>query len=288
MINKLLKGNILIKKIIYFVWWVAKKIAYQFNIFDHKVSEKIVKFSLEEVSLRLKNKRAAIVLHTFDWYEFLWRWFVHFFEKFRKNDEGIIKYFLTEEKLTNFDGRISILSWNGERNQRLIKWLSLIEEDYIIYMQEDFWVYKDVDSKIMSEIINFCIKYDVKLLKIHDKWDEYMLEKTDKIIAWKHISRVNKNSEYLMSHAISIWNKQFLIEHLNIELKQSPWENEIQETLKMKFDKKLPLIFQYNMFSKDNRYDETCHSWYRAVCSRGEYNTEIREFIDMLINKVGN
>jgi hypothetical protein len=65
------------------------------------------------------------------------------------------------------------------------------------------------------------------MLKLHNGNKTYITEKTDKIVHKKNVSLVNKNSDYLLSHAVSLWKKDFLIEQLNKKSNETPRENEI-------------------------------------------------------------
>lgn len=126
------------------------------------------------------------------------------------------------------------------------------------------------------------------MLKLHNGNKTYITEKTDKIVHKKNVSLVNKNSDYLLSHAVSLWKKDFLIEQLNKKSNETPRENEIIWTFRMKLNKKLPKIYQYDLFSTETETDDICHSSYREVCRKWAYNKNIKEFIDILLHKKYN
>jgi hypothetical protein len=125
--------------------------------------------------------------------------------------------------------------------------LKELNEEYVIYLQEDFWFKSKVDIDKILKLIKFSIDYKLPLLKLHDE-EVYILENTDKNIDGQFIKYVNKNSDYLLSHAISIWKKDFLIECLNVPNMESPWDNEIKGSFRLRKNKELK-IYQYNMFS---------------------------------------
>jgi hypothetical protein len=306
--NKLNKSNILnrlvkfslsinyfkmprfIKSNIIFFRALLNKIAYTTNFFDKKPSKWIVNFSENEHNSMNQDqlKSCAILLHTCDKYEFLWKWFHYFFTKFRWTNNALKKYFLSENISTYFSWWQSICSWSWEWNQRLLKWLESIPEEYILYIQEDFWFLKIIDYTILQSLIDCCIQYDLPMLKIHDNLDDrYQLETTNIEIYWKAIKRVNKNSEYIISHAISIWKKEYLQEILNWAKNENPRDNELKWTFRIKFAKNKQLqIYQYDYFSRISENDEYCISSYREVCSRGKYNWNIKECIDQLLSNV--
>ena len=85
----------------------------------------------------------------------------------------------------------------------------------------------------------------------------------------RRLYKFNNKSPYLISHQPSIINKDFLIKTL--EPNESPWENEIKGTKRLKNKKYLLKclgLYDNNIYLYE--YD----NWYKAVVRQGKYTIE--------------
>jgi hypothetical protein len=162
-----------------------------------------------------------VVLHTFDKYKKFWNPWFHYF---KKNVKGPYKiYFLSEEEAPDFyEEVIHIKTGSGEWGQRLLTGLKQIPEDYIYYMQEDFWAFKPIDLSIYLDTF---IDYNMDVLRISSDSPLYTLENIN------NIYKFSQNSAYLMTHQFSLWNKSYFMKYVNPE--DCPWSNEIKQTQKI-------------------------------------------------------
>ena len=86
----------------------------------------------------------------------------------------------------------------------------------------------------IDAIVLFCEINNVSSLKIHTKlhyYEGYKLERTDYKINGINLLKYSDGENYLHSHNATIWNRQYLLEHLIDG--EDPWTNEIQGSKRM-------------------------------------------------------
>jgi len=163
-----------------------------------------------------------LVLHTCDAYEQYWN---HWYFFFKKYVTGIPKvYFLTEEKLPVFASEVTVIkTGKGEWGQRLITALEQIPEAQIFYMQEDFWASKQFNpSRYVPQF--FDKKMDA--LRISFNSPLYSLDPLE-----PPLYRFKHDSDYLMTHQFSLWNRDYFRKWLRPE--DGPWTNEVEQSLEI-------------------------------------------------------
>lgn len=193
----------------------------------------------------LIDNQIPIVLHTCDKYKEFWKPWYYFTRKYIKNPCKI--YFLSEEEDPEFvDDVIVIKTGKGEWGQRLLDGLNKIPEKYVFYMQEDFWPCKPMD---LSEFSEYFINYAMDVLRITETCEYFSLENTHT----ENLYKFSQNSEYLMTHQFSLWNKAFFMKYINPE--DNPWQNELQQSKKIA--KNPHSIYLIN------------HKWYNSTVTKG-------------------
>jgi len=103
------------------------------------------------------TSKVAVLVHSCDRYEFLYKGFEYFFSRHWDFQIPCKYYFATEEKNINIKGFENILTGKGEWSDRLAVLLKKIPEDYILYLQEDMWLDKDVDNIFFEELFDLTI-----------------------------------------------------------------------------------------------------------------------------------
>ena len=91
----------------------------------------------------------SVVVHTCDRYKFLYEGFFYFFDQFFPLKD-IPAYLLTEEIDYSHPNVTTIKTGKGEWSERLQIGLSQIKEDYVFYLQEDFWFLEMGDEKTLK------------------------------------------------------------------------------------------------------------------------------------------
>ncbi len=191
----------------------------------------------------------ALVVHACDNFHSLFKGFHYLFKKYWDCEIDCQYYFLSEDVIVDFPQFKNIRTGFGEWSDRLRIGLDSIEEPYIIYVQEDFWFKSKVDAKYINGFMNFVKQNNVKLLKMHG-CSEYVTKETPFEILDAKIGKLDRDqSDYLMSHQISIWDKELLISQ--IQKREHPWRNERRGTKRMKKLEDLE-IFQVDYFNNNN------------------------------------
>ena len=230
------------------------------------------------------NNKVALLVHACDRYEFLYEGFDHAFSKNWDFKIPCNYYFATEVKDAKLKGFTNIKSGKGEWADRLATLLRSIEEEYVLYFQEDMWLSKPVNPAFFKELFDFADKNSAQLIKLHSS-DVYTTKQTDNFIEGFNVSGIdNKASHFLMSHQITLWKKDFLLAQLY--KKEHPWRNERKGTKRLK--KLNPLIHHIDYFAENGAIEINSNknpikrSEYYAVSFNSTLNFNATRFIDEL------
>ena len=227
----------------------------------------------------------ALIVHSCDRYEFLYKGFEFFFSKYWDFSINCNYYFATEEKMVSIEGFENIRSGKGEWADRLSTLLrEKISEKYILYFQEDMWINKKVNADFFNTLFELTKKNNWRLVKLHSS-EVYTTNPTTNFIEGFNISKINNNrSDFLMSHQVSLWNKNFLLEQLH--KKEHPWRNERKGTKRLK--KLNPEIFQVDYFAENGNKEininnnPVLRSEYQTISVNGILNHNIKSYIEAL------
>ena len=214
----------------------------------------------------MKDRNTAILVFACDRYKLLFKGFDYFFKKNWDNTVPLKRYFATEKEGIDITGYTNLKSGTGEWTNRLRNVLDQIEEDYIIFIQEDMWFSKKVPEGILEQIISHTQSNDLKLVKLHCA-EVYNTSVLDLNFSGFTLSEVDKKkSGFLMSHQVSIWNKKFLYSQLKNN--EHPWRNERRGTKRLK--KVRDKIFQIDLISENGKEPNNKNA---SHCRPGEYLT---------------
>lgn len=235
--------------------------------------------------MALQNPQVALLVHSCDRYEFLYKGFQLFFNKYWNFGIGCTCYFITEEKAISVPGFKTVLSGKGEWSDRLSFVLrNEIPEQYVIYFQEDMWLIKTVNSAFFQKLFDLVILHNWQQVKLHSSFIYNTIE-TDLFIEGFNIARVdNKSSDFLMSHQVTLWNKDFLLNQL--WKNEHPWRNERKSTERLK--KLDPEIFHIDYFAENGNKEinknnhPILRSEYLTISNNGMLNPNIEYCIDEL------
>ncbi len=178
------------------------------------------------------KKNIALIVHACDRYELLFKGFEYFFSKNWNFEIPLKYYFATEEKSVNMVHFTNIKSGKGEWSDRLSNLLDQIDEEYVIYFQEDMWLNKPVDKDFFKELIEMTLTHRWPLVKLNSS-EVFKTNATDLYIKGFNVSLLNnQESGFLMSHQVSLWNKKFLKQQLKPG--EHPWRNERKGTKRLR------------------------------------------------------
>lgn len=195
----------------------------------------------------MDKQKVALIVHSCDRYELLYRGFNFFFSKYWGANDSVNCYFATEKVQVDFENFKNIRSGKGSWSDRLRTLLDQIEEEYVIYLQEDMWLSKPVDQPVLTELIGLTIKNQWKQVKLNSS-PVFHTTPTEIFLNGLNVSKLdNAQSGFLMSHQITLWNKTFLKQQLLPG--EHPWRNERKGTKRLK--KLNPEIYHTDLFSEN-------------------------------------
>lgn len=231
------------------------------------------------------QKNVALIVHSCDRYEFLFKGFEYFFSKHWDYNIPCNYYFATEEINTTFSGFKNIKSGKGEWSDRLAIILKeKIKEDYVLYFQEDMWLNKNVNLNFFKQLFNLTFENKWQQIKLHSS-EVYITKNTNLFIEGFNVAEINNSeSDFLMSHQVTLWKKDFLIDQLFKN--EKPWRNEKRGTKRLK--KLNPIILHVDYFAENGKKEINNNG---QMVGRSEYqtislNSMLNENIILYINKL--
>jgi hypothetical protein len=236
----------------------------------------------------VKKNKIALIVHSCDRYKFLYKGFQYFFSKNWDFNINCNYYFATEEINVIVPGFQNIKSGKGEWSDRLAILLKeKIKEDYILYFQEDMWLTKKVNPKFFNQLFELALEKKWKQIKLNSS-EVYSTKETEFFIEGFNVSEINnKESGFLMSHQVTLWQKDFLIAQLYKN--EHPWRNERKGTKRMK--KLDPVIYHIDFFAENgkkeinNNKEPIGRSEYQTISVNGVLNENVKPFIDILMSE---
>lgn len=230
-------------------------------------------------------KNTALLVHSCDRYELLYKAFGYFFVQNWDFNASCNYYFATEDRAVEVDGFVNIRSGKGEWADRL-KFLlqEKIKEKYVIYFQEDMWLNAKTDANVFNQLFELAEKNNWQQVKLHSA-PIYKTKPTDVFIENFNVGLLdNAQSGFLMSHQVTLWNKEFLIRQLHKG--EHPWRNERKGTQRLK--KLSPEIFHADLFNENDNQPVNQNkpgikrSGYYTVSINGTFNDNIKRYTPLL------
>jgi len=228
--------------------------------------------------------KIALIVHACDRYQLLFKGFNYFFTKHWNFEGDINYYFATEEISTDLPLFKNIQSGKGEWSDRLRILLEKLNEPYILYFQEDMWLNKKVEGSFFEQLNSFLEKEKPLLVKLHSS-EVYKTNPSSQFINGLNISILdNAESDFLMSHQVSVWDRVFLIEQL--KKNEHPWRSERRGTKRLK--KIDPTIYHIDLFSENGKApinknnNETNRSAYATVSANAVFYDAVEPYLEVL------
>jgi hypothetical protein len=234
----------------------------------------------------MADHSVALIVHTCDRYEFLYKGFDFFFNRYWDFSIPVNYYFATEEKEANVRGFQTIHSGKGQWTDRLALLLrDQIKEKHVLYFQEDMWLTKAVNPAFFKELFASTEQNNWKQVKLHSS-EVYKTEPTELYIQGFNIAKVNnETSDFLMSHQVTLWNREFFLKQL--PKNEHPWRNERKGTKRLK--KQNPDIFHTDYFAENGKppinqnRNPIGGSEYMTVSENGMLNDHTNHYIPQLL-----
>lgn len=196
-----------------------------------------------------KSPNVALLVHSCDRYQFLYKGFGFFFDKYWPKEINCKKYFATEQLNIVLPSFELIQSGTGEWSDRLRTLLLKIKEPYILYFQEDMWLNKPVEARFFEQLFELCEQQNWQQVKLHSS-EVYKTIPTDFFIEGFAVGKLdNTASDFLMSHQVTLWNREFLIQQMSKS--EHPWRNERRGSRRLR--KLNPDIYLIDYFAENGK-----------------------------------
>jgi hypothetical protein len=172
-------------------------------------------------------KKIVILVSSFDGFSDCWEPFLYGFKKYWNNCEHEI-FLITNELNSPDESTLKSIKVGNDQGwaSNMIKALESIDCDYIIYLQEDYWLNEFVNQKYLSSILNRMFKYD---------WDYFRLVPIpgpEILIEDDQYGLTTSDSKYQLCLQAAIWKKK-LLKSLLVE-GESGWDFETKSTDRIK------------------------------------------------------
>ncbi|WP_028043332.1 hypothetical protein [Candidatus Stoquefichus massiliensis] len=166
------------------------------------------------------GKNIAVFVDSFDGYSDIWSSFYEIMNQYWANIS--FKSYLVSNFNNYNKENLTVLKMGKEINwfDRTIRALELVDEEYIIFFLEDYFISKNIDENEILHIVQ------------HMKDEEiffYQLSNNKRFIQNEKEIKVPSNTEYPINLQLAIWNRlKFLsiLKKMNKEGAISPWDFE--------------------------------------------------------------
>ena len=171
-------------------------------------------------------KDLAIIVMSCDSYADLWDGFFKLKEEYWP-DCPYDTYLVTNDAVYRDNGVKSItcgdsLNWTG----RLLKALSVVPEQKILLMLEDYYISGRVDQKEIDDLIRFMNERNVSYYKLETRGTKF-----PKRFEKDYLRLITADIRYGVSLITSVWDKDFLLRAIGGE-DYTAWEFEIRRNMK--------------------------------------------------------
>ncbi len=184
--------------------------------------------------------KTQFLVHSGDKSSYMWDYWYYWYKKYWNCENIIDTVFLSENITKEYDGVLFRHTGDVPWSDGLINYLESIPNvKWIIYQHEDYFLNEKTDCQKAISLINCCEEHDIQLLKCCGDWAGYIDDNTPKIDTGLIIDGLdeplwlyNNDSQYLISHQTSIWNREFLL--TTLRRNWTPWDHELQGTPALK------------------------------------------------------
>ena len=245
----------------------------------------------QQLNITHTSKKLAIVIQSCDHYDFLWDGWK---DCFLKNWDFSIPakiYFCTEDKdficdaITNIKtGKCETANIKGAStfSSRMKNAIEQIDADYILYLQEDMWLHKPIDSSLFNQAFEYCVNENLNVLNFGYKlgvnrkfnmngetfsMDDFK-EYTNTYIGGKRVynrlcsvNHLKSHNPFSVTHHSCFFKKDFLQKYLCVE-GENPIDNEVKSSHR---------IFK-DYINQNAKIQGVDYKWYEHVCESGKLN----------------
>lgn len=165
----------------------------------------------------------AILIFSCDSYSDCWEPMLHSFELFWP-DCPYQKYIISNHKSISKSNTYFLKVGDHKGfGSDMIKALSMIDNGYILYFQEDYFIRKAVNTETIDNHYKHCIKENIELLKLSSDGNFQDHNRIGQTIYCKNLI----NKKYRINTDIAIWKKDSFLKVLNPNQNIWEWERSV-------------------------------------------------------------
>ncbi len=174
------------------------------------------------------KRKMAIVIMSCDAFSDVWDPFFTLFQRFWPECPFEV-YLISENKeVKNFPCKTILPGLGKNWSDRLIYALQQLEEKYVLFLQEDYFINKPVDTKWITEILLLCEKKDLVNVRLYPTITSELIK-----LAEFPLGRIDKEKEqYVVCTQATIWSREFMLSILGHN--ESVWDVERNGSLRAK------------------------------------------------------
>lgn len=180
----------------------------------------------------MKYQNLCLLFSSCDNYEDSWVPFFTLWKKYWPQFENPI-YIGTETKQFSSAGldircplcriKDDLSSWS----KRLIKLLDYVEEDYILFCLDDFWLYKDVNESLFKKCYDYFLQHnDIGFMCLIEQ--EHGEQYKKHIPEFPMVYESTRNKPFMINTQVGLWRKSYLKKVLKSH--ESAWFFETRAT----------------------------------------------------------
>ena len=156
--------------------------------------------------IALKDNELAIVIIGFDGYKDVWEHFFTLFHKFWPDNPYPV-YLVNEQGELAFDG-VTVIHCGADAqwSKKAYTACGQIESKYICLLLEDFFLGKEVSTKLIQETLEYIVKEQIRYYKL----TTFSKIKTESYKGNSHLFCIPENLDYGISLQAAIWDREFL------------------------------------------------------------------------------
>jgi hypothetical protein len=186
--------------------------------------------------------KITVIISSCDAFENCWKPLLHSLEQCWRNCPWDIYIISNHREIIH--PKVKFLKAGNDRGwaSNLKNILERIESDWIIYLQEDYWLTSEINTESLKKHIDYCIKNNIDYLRLNPPFhDEYSIIDTC-------YAQIPEGIRYRLCLQAAIWNKNVLQNCLVDGWTGWNFEYDLEKHLKKNNIKVKSLVINSNVF----------------------------------------
>lgn len=190
-----------------------------------------------------------------------------YFEKIKKYFKKINHVVLNNDKINGIN--VVVYKNTDKYYEQMVTALNKIETDYIIYSQEDYILYDNVDIEAIDKLIKiFDDDEKISFIRLINSGIDFLPVDYNQELFF-----LDENHQYFFSTQITIWRKKDLIEMFLASKAETIWD-EPKNSKFLKEIKKIGLCVKDKGRQIGGHFDSKIYPYIATAIVKGKWNTK--------------